>query len=85
MPDDYENVSRGKLKLKIDCDVSKKKKKKKSKDKDKEKEKIANVDNDTIQITTPEGSKTSELKFTKAELSFKKMQEKMVRKKLIFL
>jgi hypothetical protein len=78
MPDEYENVSRGKLKLKIDCEISKKKKKKKNKDKDKEKEKISNVDKDTIQINSSEGSNKSQLMYTKAELSFKKMQEKMV-------
>lgn len=78
MPNDaYANVSRGKLQLKSDCEISKKKKKKKSKDQDKEKDKIANVDSETIQIQSP-GAKKSELKFTKAELSFKKMQEKMV-------
>lgn len=80
MPNDpYANVAKSKLKLKTDSsEISKKKKKHKSKDKDKEEAAVANVDNETIQIQSPETSKNG-LKFTKAELSFRKMQEKMVR------
>lgn len=78
MPNDpYANVAKSKLKLKTDSDISKKKKKHKSRDKDKDEEKIANVDTETIQMPAPETSKGG-LKFTKAELSFRKMQEKMV-------
>lgn len=78
MPSDpYANVAKSKLKLKTDSsEISKKKKKHKSKDK--EEAAVANVDNETIQIQSPETSKNG-LKFTKAELSFRKMQEKMVR------
>lgn len=76
MSDEYAKVSRGKLKLKTDCELSKKKKKKK--DKHREQEKIANIDRSTIEIVQPESSSTQR-QLTKAEMSFKKMQDKMVR------
>lgn len=66
MSDEYAKVARGKLKLKTNCELSKKKKKKK--DKAKEHDKISNVDTSTIEVK----------KLTKAEESFKKMQDKMV-------
>lgn len=74
MSDEYAKVARGKLKLKTDGEISKKKKKRK--DKDQEREAVANIDRETIQISE---SAASERKLTKAELSFKKMQDKMVR------
>lgn len=74
MPDEYEKVARGKLKLKTDGEISKKKKKKR--DKEKELEKVAYVDPSTVQIAEPSAY---ERKLTKAEQSFKKMQDKMVR------
>jgi protein FAM32A len=73
MSDEYAKVSRGKLKLKTDGEISKKKKKKK--DKDREREAVANIDRETIQVNEPT---SSERKLTKAEMSFKKMQDKMV-------
>jgi protein FAM32A len=72
---EYECVARGKLKLKSDGEV-KKKKKKKDKDKELTKEKIEKVSSETIEIKSPSGSSGRQL--TKAEVSFKKMQEKMV-------
>ena len=69
MSDEYAKVAKGKLKLKTDGELSKKKKKKR--DKEKEREKIANVEISTVQ--------QSVRKLTKAEESFKKMQDKMVR------
>lgn len=77
MPDEYAKVAKGKLKLKTDGEMSKKKKKKKDKDREKELEKIAYVDSSTVQIGEPS---TYERKLTKAEQSFKKMQDKMVRR-----
>lgn len=74
MADEYEKVSRGKLKLKTDGDGSKKRKKKK-RDRERERESIANVDSSVIQITEPTSSGRP---LTKAEESFKKMQDKMV-------
>lgn len=75
MSDEYAKVSRGKLKLKTDGEISKKKKKKK--DKDRERDKIVNIDRSTIEIVPQESSSTGR-KLTKAEESFKKMQDKMV-------
>lgn len=75
MSDEYAKVARGKLKLKTDGEISKKKKKKK--DKEKERDKIANVDRSTVEIV-PQESSSSGRKLTKAEISFKKMQDKMV-------
>lgn len=80
MSDEYAKVSRGKLKLKTDGEISKKKKKRK--DKEREREKIANFDSSTVEITQPESSST-ERKLTKAEQSFKKMQDKMQKKRIM--
>jgi protein FAM32A len=79
MGDEYEHVAKGKLKLKTDSDISKKKKKKKSKDKDKEMEKISQTDASTVKFT----DNNHERKLTQAELSFKKMQEKMQKKRIM--
>ena len=68
--DEYAKVARGKLKLKTDGELSKKKKKKKSKDK----ESLGNIDRETIQI-----KETGGRSLTKAEQSFKNMQDKMVK------
>lgn len=86
MSDEYEHVSRGKLKLKSDSEI-KKKKKKKSKDKEKLREKV-----EKALVEESHGSGSSGISeqgrsqgappgrvLTKAEESFKKMQEKMVR------
>lgn len=70
MSDEYAKVSRGKLKLKTDGEISKKKKKRK--DKEKEREKIAQIDSSQIEV------RQETRKLTKAEESFKKMQDKMV-------
>lgn len=75
MADEYAKVSRGKLKLKTDGEISKKKKKKR--DKEKEREMVSNFDPSTVQVS--ESTASSERKLTKAEESFKKMQDKMVR------
>lgn len=73
MADEYEKVARGKLRLKTDGEISKKKKKKR--DKEREREQAANVDASVIQIVEPTSSGRP---LTKAEESFKKMQDKMV-------
>lgn len=71
MSDEYEHVARGKLKLKTDSNkISKKKKKKKDK---KEREKLE-LELEERQHIPQAPSR----QMTKAELSFKKMQEKMV-------
>lgn len=75
MSDEYANVSRGKLKLKTDSEI-KKKKKKRDKDKEKLKEKIEKTDASTVVSSPPKDGR----QLTKAEKSFKKMQEKMVSK-----
>lgn len=66
MSDEYAKVARGKLKLRTDGELTKKKKKKR--DKEKERDKVANIDISTIEVR----------KLTKAEESFKQMQDKMV-------
>lgn len=80
MSDEYTQVARGKLKLKTDGEQSSKKHKKcKKKSKDIEKAiKTNEISSDTVQI-----KERDESKFTKAELSFKKMQEKMQHKRVI--
>ncbi|XP_038111665.1 protein FAM32A-like [Culex quinquefasciatus] len=85
MSDEYQHAARGKLKLKSDSEI-KKKKKKKSKDKDKEKlrEKVeksleqSGSGNGQQQQVKPTGRV-----LTKAEESFKKMQEKMQKKRIM--
>lgn len=80
MEDEYENVSRGKLKLRItDSDISKKKKKKNKKNKKKEQERLergVQQTNDEEQEARQATSSGSQM--TKAEVAFKKQQEKMV-------
>lgn len=76
MSDEYAQYTKGKLKLKTDSEISKKKKKKKKSSKKDEEEKIANTSKDTIQI------RADEERYTKAELSYKKMQEKMQNKRV---
>lgn len=73
-----QNVSKSKLKLKTDGEISKKKKKKKSKDK----EKIAMTSVDTIKVVTGSGE-SSGIKYTKAELAFKKQQEAIQQKRIM--
>lgn len=76
--DEYALVSKGKLKLKTDSEI-KKKKKKKSKKSDKEKlERGAQEELESIKTAFDE-HKSQARQLTKAELSYKKMQEKMVR------
>lgn len=74
MSDEYAKVSRGKLKLKTDSEIFKKKKKKSKKTKDDDR---VIVDKDTVEIASQEAS-SSGRSLTKAEISFKKMQDKMV-------
>lgn len=71
--DEYECVSRGKLKLKKDSDMKKKKKKK---SKSKEKEKMEKV---MIEKGDSSSNEAPVRQLTKAEISFRKKQEKMVR------
>jgi len=52
------------------------KRRRKKKDKEKEREKIANVDSSTIEVVHSR-------KLTKAEESFKKMQDKMQKKRIL--
>ncbi|XP_012252121.1 protein FAM32A [Athalia rosae] len=66
--DEYAHVSKGPLKLKCDSAVVKKKKKKKQKE-----QKTIEM----AKIIDEEKSKSVDLKRTKAELAFQKMQEKM--------
>ncbi|XP_020295499.1 protein FAM32A-like isoform X2 [Pseudomyrmex gracilis] len=66
--DPYSHVAKGALKLKNDQTVSKKKK-----DKDGKKKKLVEVS----KIIDEDKSQKVELKRTKAELAFQKMQEKM--------
>lgn len=76
MSDEYEHVARGKLKLKTDSSkVSKKKKKKDKKNREQmEREHETNYSNEKLNNIPQAPVRT----MTKAELSFKKMQEKMV-------
>ncbi|XP_076754854.1 protein FAM32A-like [Xylocopa sonorina] len=66
--DPYTAVAKGPLKLKNDQGVSKKKK-----SKDGKKKKLVEV----TKIAEEEIPKTTEIKRTKAEMAFQKMQEKM--------
>lgn len=76
MSDEYEHVARGKLKLKTDSSkVSKKKKKKDKKNREQmEREHETNYSDEKLNNIPQAPVRT----MTKAELSFKKMQEKMV-------
>lgn len=76
MSDEYDVVARGKLKLKSDSKISKKKKKEKKKREKLERE--LNKKTNTCKYEEDKVPKAPERKLTKAELSFKKMQEKMV-------
>lgn len=75
MADEYEHVARSKLKLKTDSSKISKKKKKDKKNREKlerEHEQQREALNDSQSSAAPRRT------MTKAELSFKKMQEKMV-------
>uniref|UniRef100_A0A182PBL1 Uncharacterized protein n=1 Tax=Anopheles epiroticus TaxID=199890 RepID=A0A182PBL1_9DIPT len=90
MADEYQHASRTKLKLKNDSETKKKQKKK---DKKKEKEKIFRaVQNETgreqqqhqqKQPTSSTSASTQGRVLTKAEESFKRMQEKMQNKRIV--
>ncbi|EAT38322.1 AAEL009779-PA [Aedes aegypti] len=85
MSDEYEHVSRGKLKLKSDSDI-KKKKKKKSKDKEKLREKVEKTLEESGTSSREQDrsqAPPSGRVLTKAEESFKKMQEKMQKKRIM--
>ncbi|XP_015185205.1 PREDICTED: protein FAM32A [Polistes dominula] len=69
--DPYAYAAKGPLKLKIDQAVSKKKKKK-----DKQNKKLAEIAN-KIQEEEEKKPQNVEIKRTKAEIAFQKMQEKM--------
>lgn len=76
MSDEYDFVARGKLKLKTDSNISKNKKKNK-KNKKNDQEKLERG----VQQMSDEGTRPaipSAPKMTKAEIAFKKGQEKMV-------
>lgn len=76
MSDDYEQVARGKLKLKTDSNkISKKKKKDK---KNREKLELEHGNHQQAEALNGIQSAAPRRTMTKAELSFKKMQEKMV-------
>lgn len=75
MPDEYDHVARGKLKLKTDSNKVSKKKKKKDK---KKREKIASKLGEQMNKVKLEEQQAPVRTMTKAEQSFKKMQEKMV-------
>lgn len=76
MPDEYEHVARGKLKLKTDSNKISKKKKKDPIHREKFEIQHENYQNrnrsNGIQSAAPRQT------MTKAELSFKKMRDKMV-------
>uniref|UniRef100_A0A182M2V5 Protein FAM32A n=1 Tax=Anopheles culicifacies TaxID=139723 RepID=A0A182M2V5_9DIPT len=85
MSDEYQHVSKSKLKLKNDSDTKKKHKKK---DKKKEKEKIIRAvmedpGKSEDRKQQAQTSKTEGRTLTKAEESFKKMQEKMQNKRIV--
>ncbi|XP_055638778.1 protein FAM32A [Toxorhynchites rutilus septentrionalis] len=87
MSDEYQYASKSKLKLKCDSEI--KKKKKKSKDKEKLREKVAKSveqssgkDNANSQSNQSQPSAPGRV-LTKAEESFKKMQEKMQKKRIM--
>jgi protein FAM32A len=69
----YSDACPSKLKLKSDDRIKKKKKKR-----DKNKKKLIEMAKTIKESTTPTPTKTTERVLTKAEQSFKKMQEKMV-------
>lgn len=71
MSDEYENVARGKLKLKTDSSKISKKKKKDKKNREK-------LERELEQQKQSQIPKAPARQMTKAEQSFKKMQEKMV-------
>ncbi|XP_059617678.1 protein FAM32A [Phlebotomus argentipes] len=79
--DEYSHVSKGKLKLKSDGEVRKKKKKKKDKEKMKEKVQTAIAEGSTGSTGSASGG--SKRVLTKAEMSFKKMQEKTQNKRIL--
>ncbi|XP_055841547.1 protein FAM32A-like [Episyrphus balteatus] len=80
MSDEYDCVSTKKLKLKID-DSSSKKKKKKSKEKKKLQQAVAAAEAAALYVEETT-KKPAERKLTKAEQSFKQMQEKMQTKRI---
>ncbi|XP_055383217.1 protein FAM32A [Condylostylus longicornis] len=86
--DEYSTVARGKLKLKTDSENSIKKKKKSKKNKSKEREKIEKAlkkdGGEQTFVNTPQSeSNPSTRQLTKAEVSFKKQQEKMQKKRIL--
>lgn len=76
MADEYAHVSKGKLKLKTDSEISKKKKKKKSKEL--KEQAMKSTDSDAVRDIKEVKRQDSKRPLTKAEQSFKQMQEKMV-------
>ncbi|XP_052900891.1 protein FAM32A [Anopheles moucheti] len=88
MSDEYQHVSKSKLKLKNDSDTKKKHKKK---DKQKQKDKVIRaVLEDPGEVTGDERKQQAQNNttaggrtLTKAEESFKKMQEKMQNKRIV--
>lgn len=78
MSDDaYDMVARGKLKLKSDSSKISKKKKKDKKNREKMERQLSQEYN--FEEEKPANGTSAQQKMTKAEQSFKKMQEKMVR------
>jgi protein FAM32A len=77
--DEYAVHSKGKLRLKTDNEKSKKKKKKRDKERIEKNVTTNEIPREIIQISEPSGGS----RFTKAELSFKKMQEKMQHKRIM--
>ncbi|XP_075212251.1 protein FAM32A-like [Lycorma delicatula] len=74
---DYEVVEKTPLKLKIDCGT--KKKKKKHKNEKKLLEQVSKV----LETTEREKKAIYEVKPTKAEIAFQKMQEKMQKERIM--
>lgn len=80
MSDEYDLVARGKLKLKTDS-ISSKDKKKKKKEKKRERERLergVRQEQETIDEEVRANAAPKGATMTKAEMSFKKMQQKMV-------
>lgn len=79
--DEYDMVAKGKLRLKVNdssCEIKKNKKHKKKKDKEKLERAAAAASAEHNESTERSSNDSTKLKMTKAEMAFKKMQEKMV-------
>ncbi|KDR19321.1 protein FAM32A [Zootermopsis nevadensis] len=72
---EYEVCAKGALKLKSDCEVKKRRRKT-------DKKKLLKEMSEVSEVTKEEKSQIIEVKRTKAELAFQKMQEKMQKERI---